>query len=812
MSRAASHLNFGWRFAPAAHPQYLEPGFDDSGLAVVDLPHSLVELPHTHALAESYAFAGTYRRPVDAGPLAPGHRALLHVDGALTASEVYLDGHRVGGHLGGWTPFTLDLTPHLDASGRGVLAVVVDGTERPDVPPFGGVVDYLGYAGLSREVRLEVVPPVHVADVVVRPSAVLSSSPTLEVGVELESVARRATRVRVDVTLQRLGDVVARAETSASAPAAAHGAPRSCLAVLRMEPGAVDLWQLQDPALYDLVVTVTGAGEVLDTASVRTGFREAEFRPDGFYLNGERLVLRGLNRHQSFPYVGAAMPRSAQRRDAEILVRDLGVQIVRLSHYPQSPHFLDACDELGLLVFEEMPGWQHIGDAEWQSRAVADVEAMVRRDRNRPSVVLWGVRINESPDDDAFYAATNARARALDPTRPTGGVRNVAGSRLLEDVYTYNDFGHRGTNRGLRPARDVTRARVPYLVTEHTGHMFPTKSYDHEGRRLEHALRHLRVLDAAYAAPDVAGAIGWCFVDYPTHREFGSGDRICHHGVLDAFRVPKTAAAGYASQQDATPVLEIGSAMIPGELDASEIRSLHVFTNCDEVRLFRDGEEVGTYLPDRDAYPALPHPPVVVTDLVGRLIERHEKFSRRDAERVKRILATALEVGVDGLCVRSRCWLTWFRLRYGLTRDKAIDLYLRYVAGWGSSAIRWDLEGYTDGVRVATARRCTDGAGRLDVQADTDTLVESVTYDVCRVVVRHVDGAGTRQVHTDVVIHLEAEGAGQIIGPTTVALVGGARAFWVRTNGGSGPLVVRVRSDRFEAQEVRLHVEKVPVA
>lgn len=808
MTRAAHHLNFGWRFRPTADPEFLEPGFDDSGDEVVDLPHPLVEVPHGHVQAESYQFAGTYRRAIDVGPLASGRRAILHIEGALTTADVYVDGARVGGHVGGYLPFAVDLTTHLDGDGRGLLAIVVDGTERPDVPPFGGAVDYLGFGGLYREVRVEVVPDAHVSDVVVRARRVLTERPAVDVEIAVETTAPRTRKVHLDVTLARDGVVVARAAGTTTTPAASAGTARRSSHTVTLGPGAVELWGPGHPALYDVVVTATADGAPLDEFTTRTGFRDATFRPSGFYLNGERLVLRGLNRHQSFPYVGAAMPRSAQRRDAEILARDLGVNAVRLSHYPQSRHFLDACDELGLLVFEELPGWQHIGDETWKARALADLEAMVRRDRHRPSVIAWGVRVNESVDDDAFYARTNALARALDPTRPTGGVRNFAHSHLLEDVYTYNDFVHRGTNEALRPARAVTGARVPYLVTEHTGHMFPTTSYDHEDRRLEHALRHLRVLDAAHGAADIAGAIGWCLADYPTHREFGSGDRICHHGVLDAFRIPKLAAAAYASQTDERPVLEIGSAMVPGELDASELRSVHVFTNCDEVRLLRNGEEVGVYGPDRQRFPSLPHPPVVIDDLVGGLIAQHERFTRRDAEHVKRALAAVAERGPDGLPLRHRARLAWFRMRYGLTREQAIELYSTYVGGWGTGATRWDVRGYRDGVLVASAARRSDGLGRLDVAADTGTLVEAETYDVCRVVVRHVDDVGTTQTRTDVVVRLEAEGAGRVIGPTTVALIGGARAFWVRTIGRAGPLTVRVSSERLGTRVVEFTVEK----
>ena len=166
------------------------------------------------------------------------------------------------------------------------------------------------------------------------------------------------------------------------------------------------------------------AGRIYRTA---IGFREARFTPDGFMLNGEHVKLRGLNRHQTFPYVGGAMPARVQRRDAWILRRELHCNIVRTSHYPQSPAFLDACDELGLLVLEEIPGWQHIGDRAWQDLAVRNVGAMIRRDWNHPSIVLWGVRINEI----ARTITISTRAPTRWRTRSTMRARPAASATCM---------------------------------------------------------------------------------------------------------------------------------------------------------------------------------------------------------------------------------------------------------------------------------------------------------------------------------------------------------------------------------------------
>ena len=244
---------------------------------------------------------------------------------------------------------------------------------------------------------------------------------------------------------------------------------------------------------------------MLDCHHIKFGFRTVEAKADGFYLNGEKVFLRGLNRHQSYPYVGYAVPEKLQREDARILKEELGCVIARTSHYPQSHHFIDECDRLGLLVFTEIPGWQHIGDKSWQDMCVENTKEMVLQYRNHPSIVFWGVRINESQDNDEFYIRTNEVAHELDPSRPTTGVRFIEKSHLIDDVYSYNDFSHTGNNPGVKPKKSVTPDMGKgLLITEHNGHMFPTKAFDPWQKRQEQALRHLRVISDAAAGGNYA--------------------------------------------------------------------------------------------------------------------------------------------------------------------------------------------------------------------------------------------------------------------------------------------------------------------
>jgi len=366
------------------------------------------------------------------------------------------------------------------------------------------------------------------------------------------------------------------------------------------ELGNIQLWELDRPKLYDVSVKLADAGKQIDEYRTRIGFREAKFTPDGFFLNGKHLKLRGLNRHQTFPFVGQAMPARVQRQDAFILKKELKCNIVRTSHYPQSPHFLDACDEYGLMVLEEIPGWQHVGDDAWKDLSVSYVEKMIKRDWNHPSIIIWGVRVNESGDHHDFYTRTNNLARSLDDSRQTGGIRYKYDSEFLEDVFTMNDF--------QIPLRKPNHPM--YLNTEFIGHMYPTKRNDNIERVTEHTMRHARVHDQLASEKEYAGGLGWCAFDYNTHANFCSTDRICYHGVADIFRIPKPAGGFYKSQCDPKEEIVLEPAFDWSRGDRNETFTIAlVSSNCDRIKMYIADRLVADLEPDRQTFPHLKYPP-----------------------------------------------------------------------------------------------------------------------------------------------------------------------------------------------------------
>ncbi len=795
-------LNDGWRFAEEWSADLSDPravlGAGTPGLEDVRLPHTVRELPVDSFSERAYECLTGYVRVLSVPAQWQGKSVRITFEGLAHHATFFVNGAEVGQHKCGYTAVTIDLTAHLAFGSQNTIAVRLDSRSTLDQPPFGGAVDYMTFGGIYRGVHVAVTEVQHLSEVAIAADGDGRLAARVEVagagGEELELIA----------TLRDAeGDVLAQVRLPVA----------GAVTDLALTAPEVTRWHPASPALYDLVVSLVRSEEVIDEARERVGFRTIEFGADGLRINGERVELVGLNRHQSWPYLGYAVPARAQRLDADILRNELGCTVVRTSHYPQSHDFISRCDELGLLVITEIPGWQYLGGEAWKRQAVQNTEDMVRQWRNHPSIIAWGVRVNESPDDDELYAATNAAARRLDPTRPTTGVRNSRQSSFLEDVYAYNDFVHTGTNPGCEPPAAVTPDTTrPYLISEHTGHVFPTKTFDSEGHRIDHAMRHARVVSDAVATRGIAGVLGWAMFDYNTQRDFGSGDRVCHHGVLDMFRNPKIAAALYRSQgspEQVGVVLEPASAMEFGDRPAGSARDVTVFTNADEVHLYRDDDLVKVFTPSLD-YPGLAHPPVVIDDLIGDRIARHEDLSPAVAETVKRVLLDVARFGVESLPEPSAVALERLLASGEFTIQQGMALFDRYLGSWGGRASRWRFDGLIDGTVVARVVRAPAERVSLRVSTDTTTLRDGDTWDIATIRVQLVDEHGNLQRYARRSVQFQVAGAASLVGPSHLALAGGAAGAYVRTIGRAGEAALTVSADGAAPVTIEFSITREP--
>ena len=754
----------GWQFAESWSEEFLSGAGEAED---VRLPHTVRELPLHYAGPEDYEMLCGYRRVLHIPAEYEGKRLFLQFDGAAHIASVFVNGRETVTHRCGYTAFRVEITGLVRYGVDNLVAVRLDCTENPAIPPFGFVIDYLTYGGLYREVWLDVREQAYIEDIFVTTPAAGRVRAVLTV-----SGGQQHVRLRV------LGGGVCLAECGGDGSEFDVSVPNTAQ------------WSPEHPKLYTLEAMLDNG----DTQRVSFGFRTAEFRADGLYLNGERVFMRGLNRHQSYPYIGYAAPESLQREDARILKHELGCNAVRTSHYPQSRYFIDECDREGLLVFTELPGWQHIGGEEWKAQAVENVREMIMQYRNHPSIVLWGVRINESVDDDDLYRRTNAIAHELDPSRATSGVRYLEKSSLLEDVYSYNDFSHCGDNAGVKPKRKVTPdMNRALIVSEHNGHMFPTKSFDPWEKRQAQALRHARVLNDAAADGEHAGCFGWCMFDYPTHKDFGSGDRVCYHGVMDAFRNPKTAAALYASQSGETPVLEVGSPMDIGDYAAGNTGRVYVFTNADEVALYKNDRYVTSFRPS--GWSGLTHGPVLADDTIGCLLNTQEGFTGAKEKLLHDCLVSAGKHGLANMPLGDKLKMLRCMAMYKLTFADGVKLYGKYVGNWGGEATRWRFDGIRDGRTVASCTRAPGKHLHIEARVSSTALTERASYDMAAVRIRLLDEYGNTASYAQLPVELETGGVIGIAGPHTVTAEGGMCGTYVRSLGraGSGTLTLRVQ-------------------
>ena len=375
-------INNNWEFTPSWSEDFMRgnaPG------TAVRLPHTVRESPLHYASPADYEMVSGYRKVLDLPRDLAGKRVFLQFDGAAHIAEVYINEVKVAEHRSGYTAFRAEITDHLKDTGN-VVAVRLDSTENSAIPPFGFVIDYLTFGGLYRDVWLDIRNSVYLD-----PPFITTPEPG-EARVECAVQGDPAGLTKRISILSEAGDSIASAIVPAATLTASVPAPDA------------RCWDLEDPVCYRCrVELLDSSGKVLDTVSETFGFRTVEFKDGAFYLNSKKVFVRGLNRHQCYPYAGYAVPEQLQREDARILKEELQVNAVRTSHYPQSHYFLDECDHRGLLVFTEIPGWQHIGDDAWKKQACENVREMVLQYRNHPSIFLWGVRINESLDDDDFY-------------------------------------------------------------------------------------------------------------------------------------------------------------------------------------------------------------------------------------------------------------------------------------------------------------------------------------------------------------------------------------------------------------------------
>ncbi|MFA5660076.1 MAG: glycoside hydrolase family 2 TIM barrel-domain containing protein [Bacilli bacterium] len=758
-------LNFEWSFIPSFSMEYTTSVPKNATL--VDLPHNMVDFPFNYFDEKSFQIIGTYAKEITISNYSPHNQYMLCFEGINNQFDLYINGNHIGCYTRPYMEVQIDITASLK-EGLNLLVLKVNGSEAVNAPPFGNTVDFLPFSGIYREVSLHIYEPLDLISIKIdaRQNGLVTLSPYV----------RNLNNVDYEITYQVFDDLTLFFETTASS--------------FKIDKPLI--WTLNDPHLYYLRVKLSHGGNDL-YYGYPFGFRDLLFTEESFYLNGVKTPLVGLNRHETFPYLGGAATSYLQFSDV-VALKELGVNYVRCSHYPPSRHFLDACDYLGLLVINEVPGWQYIGDEKWQTIHLQNIETMITRDYNHPSIIAWSIRINESVDHP-MYEKGQALAKKLDPYRPTTGTRNFANSEPLEDIYSYNDFSHDGTNRGLEPKKKITKSKKPYIVSENNGHMYPTKPFDNPLILESHTKRHLAVLDAFFKNQDMIGISPWCMHDYYTHKEFGSGDKICYHGILDSFRHPKPAAYAYMANFSEKPVLFPLFKGDNGDLPESRLYETMVLSNANHLKIFKNGVLLKTHYPRKDLYKNLPNPPFILDTFVSEDFISNITFSKKDRKRVAKLLNFAATHNFNRLSIGQKIRLGLLILKYRIKRDDLVDLWTQNIAAWGYKSAGYELVGYDKkGKEVARTQLNQTTTTSYQITCHKDELRNGDTYDMTMI---HIESTSPlRNTYDFSPVNISTTGPIKLVGPLTQTLHAGCLTLYIRSvrEVGSATITISVQN------------------
>ncbi|HVR43733.1 MAG TPA: glycoside hydrolase family 2 TIM barrel-domain containing protein [Thermoanaerobaculia bacterium] len=624
--RIHTTINDSWRYAPGAIEGAERPGFDDSAWERIHLPHTW---NRDDAFDEAPGYrrgAGWYRRALPLDPAVRGKRLFLYFEGANQVADVWVNGRAAGTHVGGYTAFAFEVTDLLRWDEPNVVAVRVDNSHHPDIPPLNA--DFTFFGGIYRDVWLIATEPVHFAVTHYASAGVFVDTP--EISPE-HSQVRFRTRVEnqsdEDVEIKVVHTILAADGSEAfgvetGETAAAGTSTPTHVSGRRFE--SPRLWSPDDPYLYRVRSELFVGRTLRDVVETPLGFRWFEVDPEkGFFLNGAPLKLYGTNRHQDRAGFGNALSDPMHRRDVEI-VKENGFRFLRLAHYPQDPAVLEAADRLGLVVWEEIPIVNLIGTSDaFAENSERMLVEMVRQHYNHPSIVFWGY-MNEvlltrpDPIPEGYYERVlelarrlEARVRLEDPTRLTvmalsrdevppkdhgvGSVTDVLGFNFYFGWY-YETTGALGAFldefHRAHPGR-------PLMVSEYGAgsdervHTTAPRPFDFssEYAQLFHTESFPQLLEREY----LAGTAVWNQFDFASELRNDTKHAINQKGLLFHDRTPKDSFFYYQAALLEEPVLRIASEwdVRAGSRPVDRFQPIRAYTNLDEVIFFVNGATTG---------------------------------------------------------------------------------------------------------------------------------------------------------------------------------------------------------------------------
>lgn len=616
--REKININEDWLFFKG----YQETGFDKNlittGWDRIDLPHTWnvwdsfdmrVEEDTLYDIADYYYRGrGWYRKTINVSHQDRDKSIFLEFEAANVMADVWVNEEHIGQHIGGYSGFKYDITEQIKFGEENLIAVLVDNSFHYDIPPHRA--DYTMYGGIYRDVYIVKTNPNYVDRVLISTPVVTKDKAIVIVKPLLinKSENTRSAKLNYIIT-DPSGKQVSNKTFDLSLK-------NNSSTEYEFELPVIDnpqLWSPDSPNLYNLSTTLILNGKTVDQVSDQFGLRWYRFvGQEGFFLNGEYLKLHGVNRHQDRYGYGNALSNELHREDIK-MIKDVGANFLRLAHYQQDPVVLNMCDSLGILVWEEIPVITSVGEEEFLKNAKSMLHEMITQHYNHPSVIIWGLMnetVRNQPDDRLHINVNmckelSALADSLDPARYTTQAQMAARG---EDIHKYTEI--RAWNKyfgwyydefeDFGPFMDNEHAKdpdQPFIISEYGAgsklgyHVEnPTEPDFSEEWQLAFHRSHWEQIKARRW---IAGSTVWNMFDFASDEKAGNIPHINQKGLVSFDRKPKDVFFYYQSQWSAEPMIYIVSHTWTERTGKKrETKQLEVFSNCDEVRLNFNGEDL----------------------------------------------------------------------------------------------------------------------------------------------------------------------------------------------------------------------------
>ncbi|MFI3306515.1 MAG: glycoside hydrolase family 2 TIM barrel-domain containing protein [Rikenellaceae bacterium] len=608
--QARDLFNCEWFFERSeGGAEFATEEFDDSAWERVALPHTANIEPLT--VNDQWQGICWYRKSFDIENYSTEKIYLFEFEAAMNQTTIWINGAEVKRAQGGYLPIVFDATPYLKAEGN-VMAVRLDNNDNPVTGPKPlKILDFNMYGGIYRNVWFIEKTKTHITHPILEDrtasGGVFVSFPKvakdrsvvkIQTHVANESPKAKSLKIKYDIYD---GETLVTSMESKPQKLATFANSEFVQNITMEQP---KLWSPASPNLYRAEVSLYDGEELVDKESTTFGIRVVTFKNNQMYVNGEKTYLRGVNRHQEYPFIGYALSDNAQYRDAK-KIKDAGFDYVRLSHYPQSPAFMRACDELGLFVADAILGWQYYNENDqFKNHAYESARDLIRRDRNHPCVLAWEVSLNETQMPVAFMQVLHNIVHQEYPGE------NVYSCGWMDDVYDI--YFQARQHRIMHP--DAVSDHKPYMVSEYGDWEYYSSNaglnqHQHsKEKRLELSSRQFRsngeerLLQQAYNLQEshndnmtihATGDSYWVMYNYNR----GYHNEIEASGIMDIFRLPKFGYDFYASQKSPEVGVELKIASYWDENSSTDVR---VFSNCEEVKLFLNNKLVASQTPDQN--------------------------------------------------------------------------------------------------------------------------------------------------------------------------------------------------------------------